>query len=351
MLYMDAYITAATHMMADREMDIRQDAAAFLEYLTEEVALQSAMLADATDEGLYFTRVVDNEETDMASLQQTVLRFIRKLEVLFQEGRCIELPGYTHFMMESLKRVRVIRLSRTQVRSLGGPGKPPQEVMRRCLQRMQRFVTLAIAVTVAEFPNYELCSSFRVLELQRAAQTQTCTLSDDGRTCLERLAKFFGLDRERLETQYIDRYPQALRAMQQYQGLTNALAWRRACTELHNARSLEKHPCKELLEVVMRYVVYAISTAKIEHNFSVYKRTFGEQGLNGSEIMEERMAKLILLPKSEEIVKRAQACRGVCQTCVMSLVPYVPTIVASMFYAFWQQSLSCHAPGAWRRST
>lgn len=309
-LYMDAFVTVATHMMADRDSDIRHDAADFLEYLTEEVALQAAMLADATDEGLYFTRVVDDEDTDMASLQATVLRFIRKLEVLFKDGQCVDLPGYTHFMIESLKRVRVIRLSRTEVRSLGGDGKPSQAVVQRCLQRMQRFVKLAVAVTVAEFPDYELCSSFRVFELQQSLRSKTCTLHEEHRTCLERLAKFFGLDRARLEAQYIDRYPQALRALQSSPGMTNTLAWRRACAEQHNGRSLANHPCKELLEVVMRYTVYAVSTAKIEQNFSVYKRTFGEQGLNGSEVMEERMAKLVLTPKSEEIIKRAQAFSG-----------------------------------------
>lgn len=234
-LYMDAFITVASHMMADRDAEVRQDAAAFLQYLNEEVALQAAMLADATDEGLYFTRVVDDEETDMASLQNTVLRFIRKLEVLFQEGQCVDLPGYTHFMMQSLKRVRVIRLSRTNVRSLGGPGKPQRDVVRRCMQRMQRFVKIAITVTVAEFPNYELCSSFRLFELQKNTAAKTAVLSDDNRVCLERLAKFFGLSHERLEAQYVDRYPQALRAIQNYQGLTNALAWRHACTERHNA--------------------------------------------------------------------------------------------------------------------
>lgn len=309
-LYMDAYITVAMHMMADRDSETKQDAAAFLAYLTEEVALQAAMLADATDEGLYFTRVVDSEETDMASLQNTVHRFIQKLELLFQQGKCTDLPGYTRFMMESLERVRVIRLSRTEVRSLGGCGKPSQAVVQRCMQRMQQFVKLAITVTVAEFPNYELCSSFRLLELHRSAPSKTCTLSDDHRTCLERLAKFFGLDRERLEAQYVARYPQALRALQSHQGMTNASAWNHACTERHNTRSLANHPCKELLEVVMRYMVYAISTAKVEQNFSVYKRTFGEQGLHASEVMEERMAKLVFAPKSEAIIKRAQACNG-----------------------------------------
>ena len=126
-------------------------------YINEEVVLQAAMLADATDEGLAFTRALDNEAADSAQLQFQVEDFILSLQTLFCDAMCLNLEGtYANLMVQSLRRPRVFAQSRSAPeRQLGG--RPiPDEVVGRCLARMVRYVKLAIAVTVAEFPSFDL---------------------------------------------------------------------------------------------------------------------------------------------------------------------------------------------------
>lgn len=263
------------------------------------------MLADASDQGLFFTRVCDDEDTDPAELQSTVRRFVAKLECLFVEGRCVDLPGYTSYMLESLSSgARVVRLKRDVVRSFGG-ARPSQEVIDVCLGRMRSYVKVAIAVTVAEFPNYELCSSFRVFSLEghRAIRSHA---SKDTTMCIERLCKFFGFEVGKFTAQLEESYKVAF-AHRQNTGCTNMQAWVHAVKDPKHA--IETHPHKALLKILLRYVAYSVSTARVESNFSQYKRCFGEQGLLGSEDTEERMAKLVLTPIDPGIVKRAQAPR------------------------------------------
>ena len=166
-LYMDAFITVAEHMSADRSGAEREGANRFLMFLNEESAMAAAMLADAADEGLLFTRILDNEDTDAAELQDIVGRFIRRLELLFVEGGCMKLPGYTEFMASSLKRVRVLRLPGGRTKSFGGPAAPSIETVQSCLMRMQSYTKLAVAARIAEFPSHDLCSAFRIFDLMK----------------------------------------------------------------------------------------------------------------------------------------------------------------------------------------
>ena len=76
-LLMDAYIQVAVRMLHARDDSTQKHAQAFLAFLNEEVALQRAMLAGATDEGLTFTRILDEEGTDAAQMQVHAEDFIR----------------------------------------------------------------------------------------------------------------------------------------------------------------------------------------------------------------------------------------------------------------------------------
>jgi len=75
-----------------------------LAYINEEVALQAAMLADASDEGLAFTRALDDEATDSVQLQFLVGGFLSALQVLLCDAMCLTLEGaYTNFMVQSFE--------------------------------------------------------------------------------------------------------------------------------------------------------------------------------------------------------------------------------------------------------
>ncbi|MCP4241590.1 MAG: hypothetical protein GY772_13595 [bacterium] len=69
------------------------------------------------------------------------------------------------------------------------------------------------------------------------------------------------------------------------------------------------HPSDALTKVLLRYLLYASSTAKVEQSFSVLRRTFGEQGLHSAEEAESRTAMLVLdrtTAEDEQIVAEAR---------------------------------------------
>ena len=84
-LFMDAYIQTAIHMLHGNGDEARRSGEEFLAHLTDEVCVQAAMLADASDEGLLFTRVLDDEGTDPAQMQVEAEDFIRTLQCMFVE--------------------------------------------------------------------------------------------------------------------------------------------------------------------------------------------------------------------------------------------------------------------------
>jgi hypothetical protein len=256
---------------------------------------------------------LDNEAADSAQLQFLVEDFILSLQTLFCDAMCLNLEGtYTNFMVQSLRRPRVFAPSRSAPeRQLGG--RPiPDEVVGRCLERMVRYVKLAIAVTVAEFPSFDLLCAFQVFHLdspdsllagpgtrnarfEHAHRASSDTRQDHH---LQKLARFFNLDAIALRHQYNELKVCA----QKHKSTThcdNASAWREAvrrfCSRRPNAILHNDHPHKEIIQVLMRYVCFSISTAAVEQDFAILKRTFGEQGLGGGSLFETRMVKLVLM--------------------------------------------------------
>ena len=69
----DAFLQTALLLVADRHgQQVRKDAIAFLRDLTLEDAVYVAMLADAADEALAFTRQLDDENVDSGELSAIV---------------------------------------------------------------------------------------------------------------------------------------------------------------------------------------------------------------------------------------------------------------------------------------
>lgn len=315
-LLMDAYLQVARHMLHGRQDDTRKHAEGFLSYISEEVALQAAMLADATDEGLLFTRALDNECTDSAQMQFLVEDFITTLQSLLCDRMCLDLEGtYTNFMLESLQRPRVFSSTRSGPECRLGGRPVPTDIVDRCIERMVRYVKLAVAVTVAEFPFFDLFCSFQVFHLDsrdallaagapngRLEDAETRVARRRNALCasmgldqhLSKLARFFGVDAAGMRNQYTE----LRHCAQKHKSVThcdNPSAWREAVRRYSSRfQHLENHPYKDIIHVLMRYVCFSISTAAVEQNFQVFKRTFGEQGLGGGNAFENRQVKLIL---------------------------------------------------------
>ena len=224
------------------------------------------------------------------------------------EGTC------THFMLQSLRVPRVFAPTRSASECRLGGRPVPADIIERCLKRMVRYVKLAVAVTVAEFPSFDLFCAFQAFHLETRdvllagvqngrADTETrvarrrnalCASSSNQDKHLKTLARFFQVSAAGLGRQY-DELKVCAQKHKSSTHCDNAAAWREAVRRYSSRRSsLNDHPYKDIIHVLMRYVCFSISTAAVEQNFQVFKRTFGEQGLGGGNNFENRMVKLIL---------------------------------------------------------
>ena len=94
-LYMDAYIATALHMLAKSSTSDRKIAMQFLDFLSEEVAIQTAMLADASAEGMAYVRSTDDENCDVSRIHSFLAEYLHKLELLFIKEQCVNMQVLT----------------------------------------------------------------------------------------------------------------------------------------------------------------------------------------------------------------------------------------------------------------
>ena len=133
----------------------------FLEYIVDESALQAAMQADASDQIMIITRLVDNEDTDPAILPREICACLDALELLFgEQKKCLDVFGYTKAMMHILSRPLVWTVG-SEVRSLGSDVGPSAEVVDRCFGRMRSWMCLLRATVAVEFPSFEVSHARR----------------------------------------------------------------------------------------------------------------------------------------------------------------------------------------------
>ena len=126
----------------------------WLMWIDNERCLQSAMQADASDQTMAVTRMLDDENVDASTLRREIPAYINSIEWLFGESRkCLEVFGYTKTMLDTLKSPIVFHIGKA-MKTLGG--EVPEEVICRCFERMRCWITLMKATCLAEFPSYEI---------------------------------------------------------------------------------------------------------------------------------------------------------------------------------------------------
>jgi len=117
----------------------------WVEHLDAEKLLMLAMMADASDEGLCLIRQVDDESTDVASLQSLVVSFLERTDMLFGQGGCLRVMGYTKHILSMLEcDCGLHALVGDHVLALKAPS---QTAITKCLDRMCCCRKLACAVS------------------------------------------------------------------------------------------------------------------------------------------------------------------------------------------------------------
>ena len=156
-LHLHNVIRTAMAVAADGPGDAKGRAKTWLSGLDTEKALQAAMLADATDEAMQWTRILDSEDADPAELVFHAQQFRRAIEALFvaDPPNCISVFGYTRVVLDLLKTPIVWTIDGMQ-KSIGNSQGCPAAVLQACIGRMRNWVTLATATINAEFPAFEL---------------------------------------------------------------------------------------------------------------------------------------------------------------------------------------------------
>ena len=130
-------------------------AKAWLQWLDTEKCLMAAMLADASDQSLALTRLMDNEQVDPASIHKEIHSFNMSITGLFNNKQCLSVFGYTKVMLDMLRDPILWQVGGI-AHSIGDETGVKQDVIDRCLGRMRSWIILARAALDAEFPSWEI---------------------------------------------------------------------------------------------------------------------------------------------------------------------------------------------------
>ena len=146
-----------------------------------------------------------------------------------------------------------------------------------------------------EFPDYELLAAVQIFRLMPVKQASAAdqlegqsAITDLQATLLSQVAKSFGVDANRLPTQFLEHRRLAQDIVDKQPNLPVPQAWQLALKQTQDTSRRRKHfSADALLPVLARYVVAPGSTSGVEQTLSRFKRVLGEHW-QGSEQAEER---------------------------------------------------------------
>ena len=231
-LAFDAVLKAASIIShARKREDAGKHTALFLEWLDDEKALQTAMLADASDQILTLVRKVDVDFPDPSEHANFVAAFILEGTRMWLEDKCWTI-GCTDLMMRLLRKKRTYLISGGAAGTLTLGGQVDDGCKARCLQRMKCWMRLAIDVCHAEFPHFEAINAFRIFDLSGNVDVAQPDHGDEDRAHflepLDRLSAIFGCDKDVAYAQYKRHLPLARSEKLAQTTHTNLSAWQAA---------------------------------------------------------------------------------------------------------------------------
>ena len=160
-------------------------------------------------------------------------------------------------------------------------------MVTECLGRMVAWSKLAKEVAASEFPEFEVLACFQVFKLAPVAANPAPAVSAQDIKQLQRLAESFkvGSGADLIE-QFMEH--QRVAQADQVPGEPAVASWQRALKKTQaTSRRRRVFKADALSALLQRFVVSPGSTAGVEHNFSMFKRSLG-QHWQGSELSEER---------------------------------------------------------------
>ena len=310
-LFLGPMIKTALHVVASRTDKSRDRAGQWLQYIDDENCLALAMLADAADEAMLLTRLLDNEDVDPAAANDEVQLFVNKVHGLFGDSRgCLRVTGYTSTMLRFLEQPIVFTV-RSQTCSIGRHGGVLASQIDRCLGRMRCWMVLAKATLSAEFPDFDFLTSLSVFNLRKEANHD----GEEAKKNLDRVACALSLDAGALKAQYDDVLPRACQIAKAEQ-LSNKDGWATTLSRLHSRPMIAKaHPTAELKNALVAYTAFGASTSGVEQAFSKGAWAFSNRQLKAHPNTEEMVLKLTIDMPSNNVDKVVAGARRVWAHC------------------------------------
>ena len=261
-LHLHACIRTALQVAGRTGDTVGERTQKWLLWLDSEKCIMLAMLADASDEALALTRLLDTEAVDPASIHREIHSFDLKITALFgSQKQCLNVFGYTSVMMNMLKEQIVYTVGK-HVRIVGMGGGVPDDVMERCLGRMRSWIILARAAYSAEFPSWEIAQAFQIFDVRTG-------MSENPSTHIARLARSLNLGSVKLEAQWVDIFPRARALATSASSMTNKEAWTSVLLHMRSRKCLrEDHPTDVLGIALAAYFAFGASTSGVEQEFS-----------------------------------------------------------------------------------
>ena len=304
-IFLHAMIKTALTLATVRTDDAGRRAGEWLMWLDTEKRIQSAMMADAQDQNLAFTRTVDDETVDAAVLNREAAFFVAAIDQLFvgDKPTCLTCFGYTSMMLKMLSNP-IVWTYKNKINSIGQSGGVSQAIIDACLRRMCNWVYLAKATVYAEFPNFEVVNAMVIFDPSRP-------LSEADGVHLERIALAINKSADKLRQQFQDIKPRA----QQIQSGNND-GWALAVQHIHaNASVARSHPTDVLEDAMLLRYLLGLSSSGVEQLFSKTRWALGKQRLHANDENEEMIIKLMAdLPHHDQdkLIHLAQRVWGVC---------------------------------------
>ena len=174
-VWFQAYLMTAREVIVMRTGVEVQCMVEFLYHIDTRKCVLLALMADAADDALWFTRGMDSwDNFDPSKVNGDVYGFLVRIAELYVRGKACTTMGYTKYMLELLRlQPVVVPVGQNNFKTIGNRDGIPQGIIGDCLEKMACWVRLCVHVMRAEFPDFELIQRFTVFDLDASCASST----------------------------------------------------------------------------------------------------------------------------------------------------------------------------------
>ena len=264
-LFFHPFLATLTQIAHERKgSEEGQAALSFLQWLTVERCLLAGMMADAGEENLCLTRMVDYQGFPLAELPSNIIAFKERLRHLFtgSDPLCLR-TGFTKHMLDVLGHEYALNLP-GEFKLLSSSTGASQDVIDKALSHMSAWVCLTEATLSAEFPAFEIQSAFSIFSVTGDLQKTNSEI----RRCKEmsRLQQAFGCRDDPAALKQLEHLRFIAGRFSLEENLNSCQAWLHAMQSV--TRSWNKPDFAELLPILVRFFAAGASSSGVEQAFS-----------------------------------------------------------------------------------